>query len=71
MKQAGYRNVWTPHAELFHHEGLSRGADDTKAKVNRVNEERRIMMKRWELDNYQDPAYHPLLTTESENFGLR
>ena len=23
VREAGYRNVWTPYAELFHHESLS------------------------------------------------
>ncbi|WP_404840878.1 glycosyltransferase [Alkalilimnicola ehrlichii] len=25
VRQAGYRNLWTPHAELYHHESVSRG----------------------------------------------
>ena len=25
VRDAGYRNVWTPYAELYHHESVSRG----------------------------------------------
>ncbi|WP_156748463.1 glycosyltransferase, partial [Mycobacterium sp. E3198] len=27
LSQKGYRNVWTPNAELYHHESLTRGSD--------------------------------------------
>ncbi|MDC0434814.1 glycosyltransferase family 2 protein [bacterium] len=70
VKELGLRNVWTPHAQLFHHEGLSRGADNTRAKVKRVNRERAIMKERWDIVNFKDPAYHPSLTRSSENFNL-
>lgn len=70
VQQLGYRNLWTPYAELFHHEGLSRGADDTREKIERVDSERRVMIDRWKLDTYSDPAYHPSLTRHSENFVL-
>ncbi len=70
VQASGLRNVWTPYAELFHHEGLSRGSDDTVEKVQRVNSERKIMLERWALNEFQDPAYHPLLMRDSENFGL-
>ena len=70
VQALGYRNVWTPHAQLYHHEGLSRGADDTRGKIERVDKERRVMIERWGLDTFDDPAYHPLLTRDHEAFGL-
>jgi len=30
LRQAGYWIVWTPHAELIHHESVSSGLDDTE-----------------------------------------
>jgi len=27
VREAGYRNLWTPYAELYHHESVSRGAE--------------------------------------------
>ena len=32
LRAAGYRNLWTPYAELYHHESVSRGKDDTPEK---------------------------------------
>ena len=29
VRQAGYRSIWTPYAELYHHESVSRGSEDT------------------------------------------
>jgi GT2 family glycosyltransferase len=31
VREAGYRNLWTPYAELYHHESISRGHEDTPA----------------------------------------
>ncbi|MGQ7845716.1 glycosyltransferase family 2 protein [Granulosicoccus sp. 3-233] len=70
VRRLGYRNLWTPHAELYHHEGLSRGADDTRVKTRRVDAERRVMMQRWALEDFSDPAYHPLLARDNEGFAL-
>jgi GT2 family glycosyltransferase len=70
VKKAGYRNVWTPYAELYHHEGLSRGADNTRNKVQRAHSEFDVMQSRWQLDGMVDSAYHPALTRDQENFTL-
>ena len=32
LREAGYRNLWTPFAELYHYESMSRGSTDTIAK---------------------------------------
>lgn len=62
LGRAGYRNVWTPFARLYHHESASRGADDTEEKVSRFRSEVSFMRERWAsvLDN--DPAYNPNLS---------
>ncbi len=70
VQRLGYRNLWTPYAQLYHHEGLSRGGDDTRQKIQRVDSERRVMLERWKLNSFDDPAYHPLLTRDSESFAL-
>ena len=71
VREAGYRNVWTPYAELYHHESISRGADDTPTKRARWLSEVAYMRRRWakQLDN--DPAYNPNLTLVHEDFSLR
>lgn len=71
VREAGYRNLWTPHAELYHHESISRGADDTPKKRARWLSEVAYMRRTWakQLDN--DPAYNPNLTLVHEDFSLR
>ncbi len=71
VREAGYRNLWTPYAELYHHESATRGADDTPKKRARAEKERRYMRHRWGklLDN--DPYYNPNLTLIHEDFSLR
>lgn len=70
VKEAGYRNVWTPYAELYHHESVSRGADDTRKKVSRSRAEFQYMLRRWHTNSIEDPAYNPNLTVDHEDFGL-
>lgn len=71
VREAGYRNLWTPFAELYHHESVSRGADDTSAKRLRANREAEYMRQRWRHRLFDDPAYHPNLTLTYEDFSLR
>ena len=69
--EVGYRNLWTPYAELYHHESISRGADDTPAKRARALKEARYMRHQWGALLDRDPAYNPNLTLAYEDFSLR
>lgn len=71
VKARGYRNVWTPFAELYHHESRSRGKDDTSEKKLRAQKEVKYMQDRWKNDLKEDPYYHPALTRIAEQFQLR
>ncbi|WP_444932173.1 glycosyltransferase [Microbulbifer sp. SSSA002] len=70
VREAGYRNIWTPYAELYHHESVSRGADDTLAKRRRAQREAEYMRSRWGELLDSDPAYNPNLTLIHEDFSL-
>lgn len=70
LREAGLRNVWTPYAELIHHESVSRGRDESPEKQSRFNAEVAYMMKRWGALLQNDPAYSPNLTLLNEDFGL-
>lgn len=70
VQEAGYSNVWTPYAELYHHESVSRGSDDTGPKARRFRREYQYMVARWSTDSVEDPAYNPNLSTDQEDFGL-
>ncbi|MDR6423182.1 GT2 family glycosyltransferase [Paraburkholderia phenoliruptrix] len=60
--EAGYRNVWTPHAELYHHESATRGSDMDPDKYDRFVKEVQWMENRWSGKLEYDPAYNPNLT---------
>ncbi|AWF80108.1 glycosyltransferase family 2 protein [Microbulbifer sp. A4B17] len=70
VREAGYRNLWTPYAELYHHESVSRGADNTTAKRRRAQREADYMRGRWGDLLDTDPAYNPNLTLIHEDFTL-
>lgn len=64
-------NVYTPFAELYHHESKSRGVEDTEEKINRFNSEVDYFKSRWHLFLEQgDPCYNRNLTLEKENFDV-
>lgn len=65
VKQAGYRNFWTPFAELYHHESASRGKEDTAEKKQRFRGEVEFMQQRWGEALLLDPAYNPNLSLTS------
>ena len=70
VREAGYRNVWTPYAELYHHESATRGVENTAEKQERFAEEVNYVMQRWSSLLLNDPAYSPNLTLGIENFRL-
>jgi len=70
VRQAGFRNIWTPYAELYHYESASRGLDDTPEKLARSHREINYMKQRWGSALLDDPAYSPNLTLHSEDFDL-
>lgn len=70
LREAGLRNVWTPYAELFHHESATRGEDTNPEKQQRFAGEVRYMMERWGDALTRDPAYNPNLTLDHEDFSL-
>lgn len=70
IREAGYRNIWTPYAELYHHESATRGFDDTPEKQARSAKEVAYMQQRWGKLLQNDPAYSPNLSLDSEDFSL-
>lgn len=70
VREAGYRVVWTPFAELYHHESVSRGADESQKKIRRARGEVAYMRKRWQHVMNHDPFYNPNLSYERPDFSL-
>jgi GT2 family glycosyltransferase len=70
IREKGYRNVFTPFAELYHYESSSRGYEDTPEKMNRFEKEGDVMKQRWGEALLSDPAYNPNLALDRETFTL-
>jgi O-antigen biosynthesis protein len=70
IRRAGYRIVWTPYAELYHHESASRGTDIAIDKARRFSREVLEMQRRWGAALEEDPFYNPNLTLAREDFHL-
>jgi len=68
--EAGYQNIWTPHAQLFHYESVSRGSEDTLRKRRRFQAEFAYMQSRWFAEGFSDIAYNPYLARDAEDFSL-
>ena len=70
VREAGWRNVFTPFAEMYHHESPSRGQEDSLEKVARFQCEIQSMMDKWGSALLVDPFYSRHLTLTSEDFAL-
>jgi GT2 family glycosyltransferase len=70
VREAGGCVVWTPHAELLHHESVSRGADTSPARRRTARREAAYMRRRWRDVLANDPFYHPNLSRERPDFSL-
>lgn len=68
VRDAGYQNVWTPYAELYHLESVSRGVEDNLEKLARFEKEQQYMKSAWDLS--RDPFYSANLTREREDFSI-
>ena len=72
IKERGYQIVYTPYAELYHHESLSRGYENSPDKRERFKNEIKYFQAKWkEVLEKGDPFYNPNLTLDKEDFSLR
>ncbi len=70
--KAGYVNVFTPFAELFHFESISRGLDDTGEKAKRYDRESEVFRTKWkDLLAKGDPYYNPNFSLDRSDFALK
>ena len=71
VREAGYRTIFTPYAELYHYEFTSRGREEAnEEKLRRWKREQAPFMQRWpEFFLTGDPWLGPNLSAESEYFS--
>jgi GT2 family glycosyltransferase len=71
VREAGWEIVWTPYAELLHHESISRGPDSEGPRADAFAEEVRYMETRWGFDSLRsDRYYNPNLSLNAEDYSL-
>jgi len=72
VMEKGYLNVFTPYAEAYHHESLSRGYEDTPEKQERFSREKaRFAARHEDIIRHGDPYYNPNLSLDTESFDIR
>lgn len=72
LRQKGYLNVFTPFAELYHFESISRGLDDRGEKAKRYERESSDFRKKWqEVLDAGDPYYNPNFSLDRSDFALK
>jgi GT2 family glycosyltransferase len=70
LREQGWRIVWTPFAELTHHESASRGSDLEPRHRARYDAEAGYMRRRWGPALASDPFYNPNFSLENGAFRL-
>ncbi len=70
VRKEGYRNLFTPHAQLVHHESKSRGKKRKRMQQKQLRAESDFFKKKWEHLLTSDPAYNANLTLVKEDFSL-
>lgn len=72
LRQMGLLNVFTPFAELYHYESISRGLDDQGEKAARYNSESERFREKWkEILEKGDPYYNPNFSLDRSDFALK
>lgn len=72
VRQAGYTNVFTPFAQLYHYESKSRGMEDNPEKQKRFQGEVLRFQARWgDLLAAGDPCTNPNFDIQREDFSLK
>ena len=68
VREKGYLIVYTPYAELYHHESASRGIEDKYKE--RFKREEEFMKTKWkDVIEAGDPYYNPNLILEKHDFS--
>lgn len=62
--------IYTPYAEVYHHESVSRGQDETPEKALRFQREVEYMLNHWGKALQKDPYYNVNLTLIKEDFSI-
>ena len=67
LRSLGYRNIYTPHASMIHHESVSRAElEKQSARKDAATEEARVVLSNWPEEFKQDVFFNPNLSRDHE-----
>jgi O-antigen biosynthesis protein len=69
LNAAGYGVVWTPYAELVHHESASLGLPNSDERREQFDRECDNLIARWDSVITDDPFYNPNLTITGGDYA--
>lgn len=70
LTERGYRIVWTPYANLIHHESASRGHQRTREEQAEFERAVAYMQRTWGAQLMHDPFYNPNLSLNPPGFEI-
>lgn len=65
LRRAGWRIVWTPAVEFYHHESATVGPPTSAARAEQFRGEVQFMINRWGSALVSDPFYNPNLSLDA------
>ncbi|MBE5883463.1 MAG: glycosyltransferase [Lachnospiraceae bacterium] len=72
LRKKNLLNVFTPFAELYHYESISRGLDDQGEKAERYNRESTKFREKWKEELEKgDPYYNPNFSLDRSDYSLK
>lgn len=72
LREKNYLNVFTPFAELYHYESVSRGLDDQGEKAERYNRESAMFRDKWKnMLEAGDPYYNRNFSLDKSDFSVK
>ena len=70
VHEKGLRILYTPYAELYHHESISRGGEDSFSKLKRFHKEIAFIHEKWRHYFQNDPYLNANLNITHHNYVL-
>ncbi len=72
LREKGLLNIFTPFAELFHYESVSRGLDDKGEKAQRYDKESARFREKWaQVLEKGDPYFNPNFRLDRSDYSLK
>ncbi|MGV7217472.1 glycosyltransferase family 2 protein [Bradyrhizobium sp. UFLA05-112] len=65
LRRRGYRNIWTPHAELYHHQSRRDNSDAHEEHSKDLRSETAYMLKTWRRELSRDPFHNDNLANDA------